>query len=343
VGPIPASSDTHIGWGFIGASLWAKQRMIPAVAAADDATAVAVFSTSAQRGQAFVEKSGLKRSYDSLDGLLDDPEIDAVYISTTNDLHASQTIAAAQAGKHVLCEKPLALTVADAKAMQTACEQAGVIFGTNHHLRGAPAIVTMRELIAQGAIGDVVAARIFNAGSLAPEFRHWRLSRPDAGGGVVLDLTVHDADTIRFLLADEVVEVTALTASDGLGNGVVEDSVMGAMRTSRGPLVCFHDDFMVPHAGTGVEVHGSSGSVIARDVLRADPGGEVWLRRLDELTMISIDPVWPLYENVVNRFMAAVRGEGEPLTSGADGVASLAIALAVLESAEQGRPVTPSR
>jgi len=158
-----------------------------------------------------------------------------------------------------------------------------------------------------------------------------------------VDLTVHDADTIRFLLADEVVEVTALSASGGLGNGVVEDSGMGSMRTSRGPLVCFHDDFMVPHAGTGVEVHGSGGSLIARDVLLADPGGEVWLKRLGELTAISIDPVWPLYENVVNRFMAAVRGEGEPLTSGADGVASLAIALAVLESAEQGRPVTPSR
>jgi 1,5-anhydro-D-fructose reductase (1,5-anhydro-D-mannitol-forming) len=342
MGPIASPSEPHIGWGFIGASLWARQRMIPAVAGADNATAVAVFSTSPQRGRAFAEECGLKRAHGSLEDLLDDPEVEAVYISTTNDLHAAQTIAAAAAGKHVLCEKPLAMTVADAKAMQAACESAGVVFGTNHHLRGAPAIVKMRELIEQGAIGDVVAARIFNAGFLAPQFRHWRLSRPDAGGGVVLDLTVHDADTIRFLLADEIVEVTALTASNGLGNGVVEDSAMGAMRTSRGPLVCFHDDFMVPFAGTGVEVHGSSGSLIASDVLLADPGGEVWLRRPDELTSISIGPVWPLYENVVNRFMAAIRGEGEPLTSGADGVASLAIALAVLESAEQGHPVAPA-
>src|ERR1700677_3170264 len=113
--------NRHIGWGFIGASLWAKQRMIPAVAAADDATAVAVFSTSDQRGQTFVEECGLKRSYDSLVGLLADPEIDAVYISTTNDLHASQTIAAAAAGKHVLCEKPLATTLNDARRMQNAC------------------------------------------------------------------------------------------------------------------------------------------------------------------------------------------------------------------------------
>jgi 1,5-anhydro-D-fructose reductase (1,5-anhydro-D-mannitol-forming) len=332
----------QVGWGFIGASTWARERMIPAVKAADQTTAVGVLSSSPFRGAQFAAESGLQRSYNSLDEMLSDPEIDAVYISTTNDLHAAQTIAAAAAGKHVLCEKPLALTVADAHAMQRACEEAGVVLGTNHHLRGAPAIVKMRELIEAGTIGEIVAARIFHARCLAPEFRHWRLTRPDAGGGVILDLTVHGADTIRFLLGDEIVEVTALTASNGFGQGIVEDSVMGAMRTSRGPLVCFHDDFNVPHAGTGVEVHGSTGSLIAYDVLMADPAGEVWFRRGDEKSKVPVGPVWPLYENVVNRFLAAIRGEGEVLASGADGVASLAVALAALESAARGQPVSPA-
>jgi 1,5-anhydro-D-fructose reductase (1,5-anhydro-D-mannitol-forming) len=329
-----------LGWGFVGASVWARERMIPAVKAAENAAAITVFSSSPERGREFAQANGLPRSHDSLDELLNDPEVDIVYISTTNDLHASQTIAATAAGKHVLCEKPLATNLKDAQEMVAASEAAGVVLATNHHLRGAPTIMKMRELIEEGVIGEIVAARIFHARSLAPEFRFWRLDRPDAGGGVVLDITVHDADTIRFLLDDEITEVTALTASQGLGKGVVEDSVMGVMRTSRGPLVCFHDDFMVPHAGTGVEVHGSAGSLIARDVLMADPVGDVWLRRLDELTPVNVDQRWPLYENAVNRFMAAVRGEGEVLTSGRDGVASLAIALAALESAEQGRPVT---
>ena len=333
---------TELGWGFIGASIWARRYLVPAVRATPGAHPVGVFSTSTERGEEFARTCGLSRSYDSLGALLEDADLAAVYISTTNDLHATQAIAAARAGKHVLCEKPLAVTVEDAQRMQAACAEAGVVLATDHHLRGAPTITAMRRLIEQGAIGEVVAARVFFSSSLPEDMRTWRLTRPEAGGGVALDLTVHSADTIRYLLDDEIVEVTALTASDGLGRGIVEDSIMGVMRTSRGPLVCFHDSFTVPHAGNGVEVHGTAGSLIARDVLMAEPVGEVYLRRGDEITPIEIERRWPLYEHAVARFMEAARGEGQPLTSGEDGVASLAIARAALESAERRRPVAPA-
>jgi 1,5-anhydro-D-fructose reductase (1,5-anhydro-D-mannitol-forming) len=136
--------------------------------------------------------------------------------------------------------------------------------------------------------------------------------------------------------------VTALTASDELGKGIVEDSVMGVMRTSRGPLVCFHDSFTVAHVG-GVEVHGTTESLIARDVLMPEPVGQVFLRRLDEVAPVHVDRRRGLYENAVSKFMAAVRGQSEPLTSGEDGAAALAIALAALESAKRRRPVSPAR
>ena len=86
--------------------------------------------------------------------MLADPGIDAVYIGTTNDLHAERTIAAARAGKHVLCEKPLAMTLAEAEAMIEACSEAGVVLATNHHLRGAPTILAIRERFEAGAIGE---------------------------------------------------------------------------------------------------------------------------------------------------------------------------------------------
>jgi 1,5-anhydro-D-fructose reductase (1,5-anhydro-D-mannitol-forming) len=125
----------NVRWGFIGASIWARTRMIPAVQAVDDSTAVGVFSTSPERGEALRRAAGLERAYTSLDELLADPDLDAVYISTTNDLHAEQTIRAARAGKHVLCEKPLSVTVEDGRRMIEACAEAGVVLGTNHHLR----------------------------------------------------------------------------------------------------------------------------------------------------------------------------------------------------------------
>jgi 1,5-anhydro-D-fructose reductase (1,5-anhydro-D-mannitol-forming) len=334
---------TEIGWGFIGASGWAERWIVPAVQAVDGARAVGVFSSSLERGERFARKVGLERAYSSLEALLADPAIDAVYVSTTNELHAAQTIAAARAGKHVLCEKPLATTYEDALMMLQACREAGVVMGTNHHYRGSPTLKAIRELVASGEIGDVIAARTFHAVSLPETMRTWRVDRPEAGAGVVLDITVHDADTIRFLLADEVAEVTAMTANDGLGVGSIEDSVMGVMRMDGGPLVSFHASFTVAHAGTGVEVHGTTGSLIGRDLLSASPSGDLFLRRIDDVEQIEIPVRWPLYELAIRRFGDAIRGEGEPLTTGEDGIASLAVALATLESAREGRTAVPRR
>jgi 1,5-anhydro-D-fructose reductase (1,5-anhydro-D-mannitol-forming) len=333
---------TELGWGFIGAGIWATTRMIPAVQAVEGARGVGVFSTDRDRGARVAREFELDRAYQSLDELLADPAVDAVYVGTTNDLHAPQTIAAARAGKHVLCEKPVALSVEDGFAIRNAGSDAGVVLAVNHHLRGAPTIIAMRELLRDGAIGELVAARIFHARSLPPAMRTWRLNRPDAGAGVILDITVHDADVIRFLLDDEIVEVTALASNEGLAEGTVEDSVMGAMRTSRGPLLCFHDAFTVPHAGTGVELHGTDGSLFGRDVLMPDPVGDVLLRRLDEIAPIPIKARWPLYEYAIRRFCEATRGDSQPLASIDDGIAALAVAIAARESAAQRRPVVPA-
>jgi 1,5-anhydro-D-fructose reductase (1,5-anhydro-D-mannitol-forming) len=330
-----------VGWGFVGASIWARRYLIPAVRAVEGADAIGVYSSSPERGERYARETGLGRSYASLDELVGDDSIDAVYVSTTNDLHAPQAIAAARAGKHVLSEKPLATALEDALRMRDACARAGVVLAVNHHMRGGALIRAMRDLISRGEIGDVVAARVFHANLLPEAMRTWRLNRPEAGAGAVLDLTVHDTDTIRFLLDDEVAEVTAVTANQGMAGGAVEDSAMGVLRMRGGQLVSFHDSFVVPHAGNGVEVHGTTGSLFARDVMGPEPSGEVFLRRGSEIEPIEIPERWPLYENVVRRFDAAVRGEGRPVASGEDGIASLAVALAALESARSGRPVTP--
>ena len=104
-------------------------------------------------------------------GALADPAVDIVYVSTTNELHRPQTLAAAAAGKHVLCEKPLALTVAEAREMVAACRAAGVVMGTNHHLRNAATHRAMRDAIAAGRIGRPLFARVFHAVYLPPTCR----------------------------------------------------------------------------------------------------------------------------------------------------------------------------
>ncbi|MDH3451041.1 MAG: Gfo/Idh/MocA family oxidoreductase [Gammaproteobacteria bacterium] len=331
-----------IRWGLIGASTIASQWMIDAIRAQDGGEVCAVMSASAERAQAYAAEHGIDKATDSVAQIAADPDLDAIYISTTNELHRDQAIAAARAGKHVLCEKPLALTLDDARSMVDACSQAGVVMGTNHHLRNAATHRAMREAIQQGRIGRPLAARVFHAVYLPENLQGWRLDRPAAGGGVILDITVHDADTLRFVLDDDPVEAVALSQRAGMACGELEDGVMYALRFSSGLIAQGHDAFTVRHANTGFEVHGSEGSLVATDVMTQRAVGRVTLHSATGAEELATEPE-NLYVRAVRNFHNAMQGDGAPSASGADGVWSLACALAVLESTRSGRriAVTP--
>ncbi len=330
--------SSRIGWGLIGASTIAREWMIDAIRAQPGGEIAAVLSSDAERGRRFAAENGIAASYTRLDDLLADPKVDAVYISTTNELHCPQTLSAAAASKHVLCEKPLALTLTDARRMVAACREAGVVMGTNHHLRNAATHRAMREAIKAGRIGKPVAARVFHAVYLPPHLQGWRIDKPEAGGGVVLDITVHDADTLRFVLDDEPIEVVALEQSVGFAKPGLEDGAMAVIRFGSGLVAQIHDAFTVPYAGTGFEVHGGEGSLMARDVMIQRPGGEVQLRTQSGVETLPIEHEH-LYARALRHFHAAIRGEGEPAATGEDGVRSLALALAVQKSARESRRV----
>ncbi|CAI2933266.1 Gfo/Idh/MocA family protein [Aminobacter niigataensis] len=324
-------------WGLIGASTIAKEWVVGAIRATGGEV-VSVMSTNAERGRAYAEANGIAKSVTSLDGIVGDPGIDAVYISTTNELHLEQAIAAAKAGKHVLCEKPLALTLNDALAMVKAAREAGVVMGTNHHLRNAASHRAMRDAIAAGRIGKPLAARVFHAVYLPPHLQGWRLDKPQAGGGVILDITVHDADTLRFVLNDDPVEATAFSQTGGMGQAGLEDAVMGVLRFKSGLVAQFHDAFTTKFAETGFEVHGTEGSLIARNVMTQKPVGSVVLRHAEGEHELKLDQ-YNLYEAGLQAFHDAVAGKGTPSATGEDGVWSLATGLAVVKSAATGKAV----
>lgn len=325
-----------VRWGLIGASTIAREWVIGAIRATGGEVA-AVLSSDAARGESYAREFGIPRSTTDLDGLLGSG-IDAVYISTTNDLHQPQTLAAAKAGKHVLCEKPLALTLADARGMVEACAAAGVVMGTNHHLRNAGTHRAMRQAIADGRIGRPLFARVFHAVYLPEHLQGWRIATPSAGAGVVMDITVHDADTLRFVLGEEPREVTAFTQQGGMGAPGVEDGVMGVIRFDSGLLAQFHDAFTTRFAGTGFEVHGTAGSLIGTNCMTQRSVGDVLLRTQGGEESLPIDRT-NLYERALAAFHAAIRGEGQPAATGEDGIRAMAVGVAALDSAATGRPV----
>jgi 1,5-anhydro-D-fructose reductase (1,5-anhydro-D-mannitol-forming) len=333
------AAKTNLGWGLIGASDVAKTRMIEAINSQPDSSVVALMSSNRERAERYAHQNGIPSFYSSVESFLGDPGVDVVYISTTNERHRSEVLLAAKAGKHVLCEKPLALTVADAREMVEFCKERHVVLGTNHHLRNAVTHRSVRRLIKEGAIGKPLAARVFHAVFLPPRLQGWRLASSEAGGGVILDITVHDADTLHFVLDDDVEKVVALSGRQGMAKAGLEDAVMGAMRFRSGLLAQFHDAFTIKHTRTGFEVHGTDGSLIGEDVMTQEPQGRVYLQREDKREELELEPHEDLYRHQVRHFNAAVNGKGNPFTTGEDGVRSLAVAAAVLESTRTGQQV----
>jgi 1,5-anhydro-D-fructose reductase (1,5-anhydro-D-mannitol-forming) len=329
-----------LGWGIAGASDIAARYMIPAIRRQPDSEVVALASRLPERAVAFAAANAIPTHYRSVAELAADPRVDVVYVGSDNRLHREQTLAAAAAGKAVLCEKPLALTVEDAAEMIAACRTAGVLLGTNHHLRGAATVRAVRDLVAAGRIGRPLAVRISHTANLPEHLRTWRVNDPAAGGGPLNDMGTHDFDVLRFVLGEEVVEVTALTAEQGTTAARIEDEVMGVLRFEGGALATFHAAYNIGFSPSALEIHGSDATIVGRGILVGSGGGDVLIRDADGEHPVEIDTGTSPYEGIVRTFNDAVLNGGRPAATGEDGLRSLAIASAARESARTGRTIT---
>lgn len=323
-------------WGLVGASTIAAEWMIDAIRA-NGGEIIGVQSGSAEHGADYAQKHGIAYSTTDLAALLDQKP-DAIYISSVNDKHRAQLEAAASRGIHVLCEKPLAISLDDAKAMIKVCDENNVRFATNHHLRWAATHQAIRAAIEAGKIGEVRSARVFHAVYLPPHLQGWRIDNPAAGGGVVLDITVHNCDILAYLLGEYPQEVVSMTDHKLFGD-LVEDEAMSVWRYPSGVLAYTHESFATPHAGHGIEIHGSEGSLFGESVMSQQPVGTVYLQRNGEREELAVNP-HNLYQAGVADFVAAVNEGRAPACDGIAGTRSLAVALAVLESAKSGNKVS---
>lgn len=322
-------------WALIGASNIAAHWMIPSIRAAGDEV-VAVVSSDLARAQVFAHEHGIAHALDD-ERRVRECGAEAVYVSTTNDRHHGAVLRAAEQGCHVLCEKPLSLQLDAGREMVQACQKAGVVLGTNHHLRHNSAHRQMRRVLADHGLGRVIAARVSHAIHLREKLQGWRIDNPQAGGGVVLDIAVHNADSLAFLLGEHPVRVSAVTRSAGMGRGV-EDQAMSIWSYASGVLASTHQGFNTPGASTRLEILGEIGSLEAQGVLGTAPGGSLTLRQAagdEDLPLTHENP----HLNGLREMHKAIAGQPHQMATGEDGLRSLAVALAVLKSAERGAQV----
>lgn len=266
-----------LGWGVLGFGWVARDFAAPAILAAGGRlAAIADPDPQARRAGAALGA----RAHPDMAALLDDPGVQAIYVATPNHLHRAGVEAAAAAGKPVLCEKPMAATLADAEAMGATVRGADIAYGTAFDQRHHPAHAAMRQAITAGAIGTVTAIRTVYACWVDAEFAadNWRADPARAGGGAMMDLAPHGLDLIDFLAGEPLAEVAALTQRR-VQDYPVDDGGVLIGRTAGGVLASLHIAYNCPEGlpRRRLEVLGTKGQLLAENTMGQVAGGDVWL------------------------------------------------------------------
>ena len=325
-----------VGWAVVGTGDHLQRRMAPALSRAADTRLAAVYSREAARAEETAERFGFARAYDSYAALLKDDAVDAVYICTPNSLHAEQTVQAARAGKHVLVEKPMALTRGDAEAMVEACEVADVRLGVGFHLRHHPAHREARRLIAEGHLGEPV---LLDAKFIAASPRRdgWWQNPAMIGAYIMMARGVHLLDLICYLSARE--PETVLLMSDGQRpERPLEETAVATLRLGEGTFATAFAARATAGAPNAFSVYGTRGMLQGIGTIGPEATGTLRVSTGStegEVAYHGKDP----FQEEIEAFNRAVHERRSPEASGRDGLRVVRITEALLESARTGQTV----
>jgi D-xylose 1-dehydrogenase (NADP+, D-xylono-1,5-lactone-forming) len=287
--------------------------IIDAARGLDGVDVAAVASRDAARAEAYASEHGIARAHGDYDALLADPEVDAVYISLPNSLHVEWSVRALEAGKHVLCEKPLARSAAEAERAFDAAERAGRVLAEAFMYRHHPQTARVAALVAEGAVGELRGLRATFSFPLADE-TNVRL-RPDLEGGALMDVGCYCVSGMRLLAGEpERVSGEQVVAPSG-----VDLTFGGVLAFPGGVLGTFLASMALPQRQELV-VLGSEGTLVVEAPWRADWGGDVLVERGGEVERVPV-PEANAYRLQLEDFAAAAAGERGPLLGREDAVA----------------------
>jgi predicted dehydrogenase len=301
---------------------------------------VAVASRTREAAQRFVARDGARRAYtfDELPELWADPDVSLVCVNSPNRLHAAHALAALEADKDVVIEKPLCLTLEEADALCEAGARTGRLVGYAENLCFAPHYVRARELVRGGAIGRVLWARQVekHAGPYSP----WFFTREDAGGGALLDMGCHSLEVLRWLLEKpRIVSVEAQLATLAHAErGPLDDDARVVLALEDGTRLISESSWAVRSGmQSTLELHGSEGSLWL-DMI-GQTGLRLWRKDGGHET-VSVDPLLENgYVGELEHFLACVRGGARAEETAEDGRAVLELMLAAYASAGERRAI----
>lgn len=331
-----------VRWGILGAANIALQRVVPAMQHSPHTPVVAIASRDLAKAKLAADRLGIPRAYGSYQELIDDPDVEAIYNPLPNHLHVPWTIRAAEAGKHVLCEKPIALSAAEAAQLLEVRERTGVQIAEAFMVRAHPQWAAVRELVAEGRVGEL---RL-----VVGHFSYFRRdpndirSRLDWGGGALMDIGCYPITLSRWLFEEEPSAVIAAVDRDPELH--VDRLASGLMRFPSGQATFNCATQLVP--SQRMQLFGTEGRIeleipfspVADHACRIliDDGTELGGAAAEVITLPAVDQ----YRLQGERFSEAVRGVGTVSVTLEDAIANMAVIDALFRSVTSGRWEAPT-
>ena len=297
--------------------------------ASEEVDVVAVASRDDARAGAYAREHGIQRAHGSYEALLADADVDAVYISLPNSLHVEWSVRALQAGKHVLCEKPLARRPEDVERAFDAAERAGRVLAEAFMYRHHPQTKLVSELVGSGAIGDLRTIRASFSFPLA-DLENVRM-RPELDGGSLMDVGCYCVSGARLLAG----EPERVYGEQRLGATGVDTTFAGTLRFPGDVIATFHSSMDLP-SRQELEALGTDGTLLVQAPWRVDLGGEVLLRG-ERVEVPEADS----YRLELEDLAAAIRGERESLLGREDALGQARALDGLYRAADSGGPVEP--
>ena len=345
-----------IRWGVIGCGGIAARRTIPEFQSmVSNAKLVAVMDIDLARAKEVAGQFGVPEYCDTEEALLA-KDIDAVYIATPQNVHCRQSVQAARAGKHILCEKPIAITVEEVEQIEQACKKAGVMFMLGFCMRNNVYHKQARELVQSGGLGQMVMGRAQLTCWYPPIAGAWRQDAAISHGGCLLDMGTHCLDILEWIMGATITEVAGF--QDRMTHEYateIEDASTIVMRFSNGAHGVVDNYFNLPDAAAqnALELHGTKGSIIAHGTVGQDPTGNMFSILQDQETGYDANQVRDaevnrqeyklegigLYGQMITGFSRCIAdGDAVPVTL-ADGMHSVKVTNAIYRAVKDKRVV----
>jgi predicted dehydrogenase len=337
---VPEPPGRKLGWAIVGLGSLAINQILPAFAKCETSKVTALVSGSPEKAQKLALRYGVPEkhiySYANYDSIRDNPDIDIVYVVLPNSMHAEYTMRAARAGKHVLCEKPMANTPADCQQMIDESRQAQRKLMVAYRVRYEPYNQALIKVVRDKEFGPlkvVLSDHGFNIGNPG----QWRLKRAMAGGGSLMDIGIYSLNAARYVTGEEPVEINAMeyTTPNDPRFAEVEETINFQLRFPSGVLANCSSSYGAPF--NRIRVVGTNGWA------ELDPATSYGGLRMRAGTYAKVEerihPVVDHFAKEMDHLSQCVIDNTEPLTSGEEGLKDLTVMMAIYEAAKSGKTV----